>query len=286
MKMNKTQKEKMNRIEKILKMEGLEHLLKKNDLNEALSFIKYEEELEKLQMELIKLQRDVQSNKRRVVILFEGRDAAGKGGAIRRFTHHLNPRAMRVVALPKPTKIEQQQWYFQRYIEHLPNPGEIVFFDRSWYNRAVVEPVMGFCSKSQYNLFMKQVNDFEKMLLDDGVEIIKFWFSVGKKEQNMRFEKRRINPLKQWKLSPVDESAQKLWDKYSEFKNLMFKKTHTKISPWIIVNGNDKFKARIESIRYVLHVLDYKEKGQKKLSLLPKKSIIRKYQKKLTFKTR
>ncbi len=221
--------------------------------------IKYEQELQRLQVELVKMQRWVQDNGKRVAILFEGRDAAGKGGAIRRFIEHLNPRAMRVVALPKPTEIEQGQWYFQRYVNQLPNEGEIVFFDRSWYNRAVVEPVNKFCTKEQYQRFLRQVPEFEHMLYEDGILLIKFWFSISKEEQKKRFEARRHNPLKQWKISPVDQRAQKLWDKYTRYKEEMFSKTHTSFSPWIIVKANDKKTARLESIKYVLKTVPYRE---------------------------
>jgi polyphosphate kinase 2 len=208
---------------------GLLQLLKSKNISakSALRILRYEAELRLLQIELVKLQRDVQINGRRVVIVFEGRDAAGKGGAIRRFTEHLNPRSMRVVALPKPTEVEKGQWYFQRYVKPLPNPGEIAFFDRSWYNRAVVEPVMNFCTKVQYQTFMQQVPEFEHMLYEDNIEIIKFWFSISKDEQERRFKGRVNNPLKQWKISPVDDKAQENWDLYTMYKEEMFSKTHT-----------------------------------------------------------
>ena len=180
--------------------------------------IDYESELLKLQAELVDLQQWTAKHKKRVCVLFEGRDAAGKGGAIRRFTEHLNPRSMRVVALTKPTEIEKGQWYFRRYIKELPEPGELVFFDRSWYNRAVVEPVMDFCSDEEYNKFMVQVPEFEHMLYEDGVIIIKFWFSISKQEQEKRFNSRLKNPLKQWKFSPVDKEGQIRWDKYTFYK--------------------------------------------------------------------
>ncbi|MEK7764425.1 MAG: polyphosphate kinase 2, partial [Nitrospirota bacterium] len=182
------------------------------DIEEVRKTLLYEQELRQLQVELVRLQRWVQNNGERIAILVEGCDAAGKGCTIRRFTEHLNPRAMRVVALPKPSDEERGQWYFQRYIRQLPNKGEIVFFDRSWYNRAVVEPVMGFCSKKEHQRFLQQVPEFEHMLYEEGVTIIKFWFSISKEEQVKRFEARRQNPLKQWKLSPVDDKAQELWD--------------------------------------------------------------------------
>lgn len=231
------------------------------DPRKILSTIRYETDLEKLQIELVKLQRWVQETGSRVVILFEGRDAAGKGGTIRRFTEHINPRAMRVVALPKPTDDEAGQWYFQRYIKQLPNRGEIVFFDRSWYNRAVVEPVNGFCTQAQYERFMHQVTEFEHMLYEDGIIIIKFWFSISKEEQLRRFKSRKANPLKQWKLSPVDMQAQEKWDTYTQYKEEMFTNTHTSFSPWIIVKANNKMKARLESIRYVLSTIPYKGKS-------------------------
>ncbi len=178
----------------------------------------YEKELKNLQIELVKLQQWVSKNKKRVAIVFEGRDAAGKGGNIRRFTEHLNPRSMRVVALTKPTEVERGQWYFRRYIKVLPNPGEIVFFDRSWYNRAVVEPVMGFCNEAQYDNFMLQVPEFEHMLYEDGIILIKFWFSITKQEQLDRFNARLETPLKRWKFSPVDKKGQELWDRYTNYK--------------------------------------------------------------------
>lgn len=193
---------------------GLYQLLRTRDikLKSVVDSLRYDEELKHLQIELVKLQRWVQEYDKRIAILFEGRDAAGKGGTIRRFTEHLNPRAMRVVALPKPSAEEHGQWYFQRYVRQLPNAGEIVFFDRSWYNRAVVEPVNGFCTQVEYERFIQQVPEFEHMLYEDGVVIIKFWFSISKNEQQRRFDSRRTNPLKQWKLSPIDARAQELWD--------------------------------------------------------------------------
>lgn len=250
---------------------------KKIDVRKTLYKLKYEQELEKLQVELVKLQRTVQLTGRRVAIIFEGRDASGKGGSIRRFIEHLNPRTARVVALNKPTEMEKGQWYFQRYSNVLPNPGEIVFFDRSWYNRAVVEPVMGFCTKKQYNVFMKQVPEFEHMLYEDGVEVIKFWFSIAKETQEERFDARRTDPLKQWKISPVDEQAQKRWDVYTKFKSQMFSKTHTSYSPWIIVKANDKKKARLESMRYVLSTLPYDGKDNPVTSLSPDPEVVLRY---------
>lgn len=262
---------------------GLIQLIKsKNvDLEEVRKTLLYEQELRQLQVELVRLQRWVQSDGQRIAILVEGRDAAGKGGTIRRFTEHLNPRAMRVVALPKPTDDERGQWYFQRYIRQLPNKGEIVFFDRSWYNRAVVEPVMGFCSKKEHQRFLQQVTEFEHMLYEDGVTIIKFWFSISKEEQAKRFDARRQNPLKQWKLSPVDEKAQEMWDSYTRFKEEMFSKTHTTFSPWIIVKANDKQAARLESLRYVLNLLPYRGKDEAQIRLTPDPNVITRFHRKM-----
>ncbi|MCF6212816.1 MAG: polyphosphate kinase 2 [Flavobacteriaceae bacterium] len=237
----------------------------------------YEADLEKVQIELVKLQQWVLKNKKRVIIIFEGRDAAGKGGNIRRFTEHLNPRSVRQVALNKPTEIERGQWYFRRYVKHLPNQGEIVFFDRSWYNRAVVEPVMGFCNEKQYKQFIHKVPEFEHMLYEDGITIIKFWLSITKEEQLRRFDSRNRNPLKRWKFSPVDQKGQALWEKYSYYKEQMFSKTHTSYSPWIIVRTNDKMAARLECIRYVLSQFDYDDKKEAKLHLIPDPNVIVRY---------
>jgi len=239
--------------------------------------IEYESELLKLQAELVDLQQWTAKHKMRVCVLFEGRDAAGKGGAIRRFTEHLNPRSMRVVALPKPTEIENGQWYFRRYIKELPEPGELVFFDRSWYNRAVVEPVMDFCTDDAYNKFMVQVPEFEHMLYEDGVVIIKFWFSISKDEQKKRFNSRLKNPLKQWKFSPVDKEGQKRWDKYTFYKEQMFSQTHNSFSPWIIIKTNSKKQARLESIRHVLSRFDYDRKGSSKTTVLPDPNVVQRY---------
>ena len=238
---------------------------------------KYELELAKLQAQLVSLQHWVYAKKLRVAILLEGRDAAGKGGTIKRFTEHLNPRTSRVVALNKPTEIEKGQWFFRRYISQLPEPGEIVFFDRSWYNRAVVEPVMGFCTEQQYNQFMVQVPEFEHMLYEDGVIIIKFWFSITKEEQDKRFKSRLKNPLKQWKFSPVDKKGQELWDKYTYYKEQMFTKTHTNFSPWIIVKTNNKRTARLESMRHVLSRFEYDGKSDAGNILQPDPNVIVRY---------
>lgn len=258
---------------------GLISLLRKRDIKikEVLEELRYEDELTRLQVELVKLQRWVQENNKRIVIIFEGRDAAGKGGTIRRFTEHLNPRSMRVVALPKPTDAERGQWYFQRYSVQLPHPGEIVFFDRSWYNRAVVEPVNSFCTKTEYQRFIQQVPEFEHMLYEDGIILIKFWFSISKEEQQRRFASRKENPLKQWKLSPIDQQAQDKWDQYTHFKEEMFSKTHTSYSPWILVKANNKQRARLESIRYVLNQLPYSEKADDNLRLCPDPNIVQRF---------
>ncbi len=258
---------------------GLKNILeaKKVKADKIAKLVAYEDELEKLQVELIKLQNWVIDNNKRVAIIYEGRDTAGKGGAIKRFTEHLNPRHYRVVALPKPSDIEKGQFYFQRYVKELPNPGEIVFFDRSWYNRAVVEPVMGFCDEGQYNRFMKEVPEFEHMLIEDGIILIKYWFSISKDEQHRRFEGRKVNPLKQWKLSPVDKKAQGMWDKYTHYKEQMFAKSHTTYSPWIIIKGDDKKKARLDSIRYVLSMINYEGKKDANIALNPDPEVVSRY---------
>ena len=201
---------------------------------------------------MVNLQNWIKKNNKRVCVIFEGRDAAGKGGAIKRFIEHLNPRYSRVVALSEPTQEEKGQWYFQRYLKKMPNSGEIIFFDRSWYNRAIVEPVMGFCNNKQYNLFINQVNQFEEMLIKDGIILIKLWFSISKKEQKIGFIRRLSNPLKTWKFSKVDMEGQKKWKIYTEYKEKMFLKTNSSISPWKIIDSNNKFSARINSIEYVL----------------------------------
>ena len=247
------------------------------DLSKTINNQAYEDELKKLQAELVDLQNWVIKNKKRVAILFEGRDASGKGGSIKRFTEHLNPRAMRVVALTKPTELERGQWYFRRYIKELPNPGEIVFFDRSWYNRAVVEPVMGFCNKEQYRHFMIQVPEFEHMLYEDGITVIKFWFSISKEEQKKRFDSRLKNPLKMWKFSPVDMKGQELWDKYTYYKDQMFSRTHTAFCPWIIVKTNNKKQARLESMKYVLSQFNYSRREVSRKDFFPDPNVIMRY---------
>ncbi len=221
----------------------------------------YKLELKKAQIELLKLQDWVYENNKRVMIIFEGRDGAGKGSTIKRFIEHLNPRKFRIVALSKPTKEEIGQFYFQKYFKHLPNEGEIVFFDRSWYNRAIVEPVFGFCNKEQYNEFMRLVPQVEDALIRDGIILIKFWLDITKETQKKRFEERRDNPLKYWKLSPIDLKAQELWDDITKYQEKMFKKTSTEVSPWVIVDSNNQKSARLQSIKYVLSSIDYSNKG-------------------------
>jgi polyphosphate kinase 2 len=243
----------------------------------VLDVLAYEKQLRDLQIELVKLQQWVLKEKKRVAVIFEGRDAAGKGGAIRRFMEHLNPRSSRLVALNKPTNVEKGQWYFQRYIKELPNPGEIVFFDRSWYNRAVVEPVMGFCSNKEYNDFLVQVPEFEHMLYEDGLIIIKFWLSISKEEQLKRFNARNNNPLKRWKFSPVDKKGQELWDTYTHYKDEMYSKTHTTYCPWMIIKTNHKKTARLEAMRYVLSRFDYDGKKDTSTLLTPDPNVVMRY---------
>lgn len=222
----------------------------------------YEKEKKKLQIELLKVQSWVKDSGQRIVSIFEGRDAAGKGGTIKRFMEHLNPRGARVVALEKPTETEKGQWYFQRYIQNLPTAGEMVFFDRSWYNRAGVERVMGFCQPHEYLLFMRQTPEFERMLVSSGIHLFKFWFSVSREEQLRRFISRRDDPLKHWKLSPVDIQSLDRWDDYTEAKNAMFFHTHTGDAPWMVIKSDDKKRARLNCIRAFLHALDYPGKDE------------------------
>lgn len=221
----------------------------------------YEQNKYLLQVELLKLQAWVKDTRQRVVILFEGRDAAGKGGAIKRFMEHLNPRGARVVALEKPSEVERGQWYFQRYIQHLPTEGEIVMFDRSWYNRAGVERVMGFCSNDEYNEFMRQVPEFERNLVRSGIHLIKFWFSVSRQEQRRRFRERESHPLKQWKLSPIDMASLDKWEEYTKAKEAMFFYTDTADSPWTVIKSDCKKRARLNAMRYILHKLPYTNKS-------------------------
>jgi polyphosphate kinase len=222
----------------------------------------YEEQKYRLQVELLKLQAWVKSSGQRVIILFEGRDAAGKGGTIKRFMEHLNPRGARVVALEKPSPAEAGQWYFQRYVQHLPTVGEIVLFDRSWYNRAGVERVMGFCSPAQYQEFMRDAPEFERQLVRSGIHLFKFWFSVSQAEQRRRFKEREKHPLKQWKLSPIDKASLDKWDDYTGAKEAMFHETDTADAPWTVIKSDCKKRARLNAMRYVLSKLPYSNKEQ------------------------
>jgi len=246
------------------KKKGLKQFLSRDNATVArvLRFLNYETRLKSLQEELIKLQNWVVENNEKVIVIYEGRDSAGKGGAIRRTTEHLNPRQFKVVALPKPTEEERGQWYFQRYINHLPRKGKIVFFDRSWYNRAVVEPVNGFCTQEEYSVFMNQVNDFERMITESGIRLIKLYFSISKEEQEERFEDIKTSPIKKWKFSAVDQKAIELWDDYTEYKKKMFKKTNTKIAPWIVIKANRKTRARVEAIEHILDIIPYQPKDE------------------------
>lgn len=268
-------------LERINTKSGYLNLLREKEVNvkKLLTTLEYEEELEQLHIELLQLQSWAIEHQKRVAIVFEGRDAAGKGGTIRRFVRPLNPRAVRIVALPKPTEEERGQWYFRRYINQLPNVGELVFFDRSWYNRAVVEPVNGFCTPEDYDRFMNQVNDVERMLQESGIILIKFWLDTSKEEQAKRFKDRRDSLLKQWKLSPIDAKAQELWDVYTKYRDAMFAKTHTKNSPWVIVQADHKKSARLGAIRYVLQQIDYSDKGKDtSVNLQPDPQIVAHYQ--------
>ena len=226
--------------------------------------LQYENELKKLQIELLKMQNHIKETGQKVLMIFEGRDAAGKGGTIKRITEHLNPRGARVVALGKPSDTEKTQWYFQRYSHHLPSAGEIVLFDRSWYNRAGVEPVMGFCTQEEHKEFLHEVPEFEKMLINSGIIMFKFYISVSKEEQEKRFNKRRTDPLKQYKLSPVDEQSQGLWDKYTVAKYSMLLASHTSFAPWTIIRSDDKKKARLSCIKHILRNIDYPDKIKSK----------------------
>ena len=220
----------------------------------------YETEKSALQVELLKVQHWVQETDQKFVLLFEGRDAAGKGGTIKRFTEHLNPRAARVVALNKPTDEERGQWFFQRYIKHLPTAGEIVLYDRSWYNRAGVERVMNFCAPTEYLEFMRQTPEFERMLVRSGIKLFKYWFSVTQEEQKRRFASRETDPLKRWKLSPIDRASLDKWDDYTEAKEAMFFYTDTADAPWTVIRSNDKKRARLTCMRHFLAQLDYPDK--------------------------
>lgn len=233
----------------------------------------YEKEKGELQVELLKLQKWVGDTGQRIVMIFEGRDAGGKGGTIKRFMEHMNPRQAHVIALTVPTKREQGQWYFQRYISTLPSKGEMALYDRSWYNRGVVEPVMGFCTPEQHKLFLKQAPEFEKMLTDDGIILYKFWFSVSREEQFRRFKSREKDKLKQWKLSPVDQDGLKRWDKFTKAKNKMFDKTDVDWAPWTVIRSDGKKRARLNCMRFVLNSLPYEGKD-KKIAVAPDPQIV------------
>ena len=228
------------------------------------STLEYEKKLRNLQIELLKVQNHVKTHGLRILILFEGRDAAGKGGTIKRFIAHMNPRGVRVVALEKPSDREQNEWYFQRYVNHLPSAGEIALFDRSWYNRAMVEPVMKFCTDEQNKRFLKDVPLFERMLAKDGIILFKFYFSVSKEEQARRFDVRKTDPLRNYKVSPVDEMAQEMWDQYTVKKFQMLSETNRTIAPWMIIRSDKKKKARLNCIKYILYNLDYEGKVHEK----------------------
>ncbi|MEL4454571.1 polyphosphate kinase 2 [Lutimonas vermicola] len=246
-------------LKKLNSKKGLLSILYSDTINlpKTIRYIDYEKKLKILQTELIRQQACIMDKNMRVIVIFEGRDAAGKGGAIRRITERINPRHYRIVALPKPTEVEQTQWYFQRYIQQFPKAGEIVFFDRSWYNRAVVEPVNGFCSDEEYNLFMNQVNDFERMISESGILLVKIYMSISKKEQAKRFEDIKNNPLKQWKMSKVDEKAQELWDSYTFYKKKMFENTENGGIPFKVIKANRKTDARKEVVEHILESIPY-----------------------------
>jgi polyphosphate kinase 2 len=252
-------------MEKETKKLEEENILPKDRADKVQIWVKkekliYEKELRRLQVELLKLQNHIKERGLKVLMIFEGRDAAGKGGTIKRITEHLNPRGARVVALEKPSEKEATQWYFQRYVAHLPSAGEMVLFDRSWYNRAMVEPVMGFCTEREHHKFLKDAPKFEKMIVDEDIHIFKFYFSVSKKEQAKRFKARETDPLKQYKLSPVDKESQRLWDEYSLAKFMMLSSTHSEVAPWTIIKSDNKKKARINCIKHILNFLDYPDK--------------------------
>ncbi|MNK07178.1 Thymidylate kinase [compost metagenome] len=248
----------LNELQKIHENKDVLNYLEQHGILEIKKFndvYDYEKELYELQVKLLKLQYEIIEKGKRVLIIFEGRDAAGKGGTIGRVTQYLNPKRVRVVALPKPTEEEAGQWYFQRYIKQLPNAGEIVIFDRSWYNRAVVEPVFGFCSKEQHELFMNQVPEFEKQLIDDGIILIKLFLNISKEEQAQRLKERKEDILKQWKIGVLDQQAQEKWDVYTDYIEDLFKKTSTKKSPWLEITKDNKKKARLASFKLIINAL-------------------------------
>ena len=239
---------------------GLKYLFKNETINleHVIDMANYESDLRELQAELVKVQNWVKKKKKKIIVLFEGRDAAGKGGTIKRVTAHINPRQFKTIALPKPSEIENGQWYFQRYVNFLPRPGEMVFFDRSWYNRAVVEPVNNFCTKKEYKIFMNQVNEFERMILESGIILIKIFLEISKEEQARRIAEIDSNPLKKWQLTEVDAKAQKLWDEYTKYESKMFehsKKAHT---PWTIIDATTRRNAIIQTLKIILSSVPYK----------------------------
>tara|TARA_R110002073_G_scaffold139232_2_gene289334 strand:- start:108653 stop:109441 length:789 start_codon:yes stop_codon:yes gene_type:complete len=246
-------------VDKLNSKKGLLALLSREpyNLSRALRYVDYEKRLVKLQVELVRLQTWAINNNERIIIIFEGRDAAGKGGAIRRITERINPRHFRIVALPKPSEEEKTQWYFQRYVNQFPKAGEIVFFDRSWYNRAVVEPVNGFCTPEQYAIFMNHVNSFERMVTDSGIRVVKIYMSISKREQAKRFTDIKSNPLKQWKMTEVDRKAQELWDVYTDYKKRMFSNTKDSGIPFKIIRANKKTSARVATIQHILKSIPY-----------------------------
>ena len=246
-------------VKKLNSKKGLRALLAKQPYNlaKAIRFLDYEKKLKKLQTELVRLQTWAIQNDERIIVIFEGRDAAGKGGAIRRITERINPRHVRIVALSKPSEEEKTQWYFQRYISEFPKAGEIVFFDRSWYNRAVVEPVNGFCTEEEYSIFMNQVNDFERMITESGIRLVKMYMSISKSEQVDRFNEIKKDPLKHWKMTAVDEKAQELWDVYTKYKRLMFDNTKKGPLSFKVIRANRKTSARINVIQHILKSIPY-----------------------------
>jgi len=259
--------------DRIANAQKKEIISKSYPYQEKMGTKEYESEKKLLQIELLKAQRWISDSGQRLLLLFEGRDAAGKGGTIKRFMEHLNPRGARVVALSKPTELERGQWYFQRYIAHLPTAGEMVFFDRSWYNRAVVEPVMGFCTEQEHARFLREVAPIENMLVENDFYLFKFWFSVSREEQLRRFLSRADDKLKQWKLSPVDITSLGKWDEYSEAKKAMFMATDTKIAPWTVIRSDDKKRARLNTMRYVLNHLPYPKKDKNVLGIADPKIV-------------
>lgn len=266
-KMSKKEKEHKEEKQEKKQKKKVEVLIKKATLD-------YQKELRTLQVELLKFQNHVKDKGLRVLIIFEGRDAAGKGGTIKRVTEHLNPRGARVVALEKPSDVERSQWYFQRYVDHLPSAGEIVIFDRSWYNRAGVEPVMGFCTQEEHKEFLREVPKFETMIVNSGIIFFKFYFSVSKNEQKRRFKQRLVDPLKQFKMSPVDAKSQELWEQYTVAKYSMLLASHTPECPWTIIISDNKKKARVNTIKHILSRVEYPKQINKK-DLIEDEQIVR-----------